>query len=75
MTPATYSDAEAAALYDVLNPWGPSDAFYPAGRAPVVRQPRRARPDRFLSLLTQSPPDRITRLTADDTRSGDARDR
>jgi SAM-dependent methyltransferase len=24
----TYSDDEAAALYDVLNPWGPSDAFY-----------------------------------------------
>jgi SAM-dependent methyltransferase len=24
----TYSDAEAAALYDVLNPWGPSDDFY-----------------------------------------------
>jgi len=23
-----YSDAEAAALYDVLNPWGPSDDFY-----------------------------------------------
>ncbi len=26
MTP--YSDAEAAALYDLLNPWGPSDDFY-----------------------------------------------
>lgn len=24
----TYSDADAAALYDVLNPWGPSDDFY-----------------------------------------------
>jgi SAM-dependent methyltransferase len=24
----TYSDDDAAALYDVLNPWGPSDAFY-----------------------------------------------
>jgi hypothetical protein len=23
-----YSDAEAAALYDVLNPWGPDDDFY-----------------------------------------------
>jgi len=23
-----YTDAEAAALYDVLNPWGPSDDFY-----------------------------------------------
>jgi SAM-dependent methyltransferase len=23
-----YSDEAAAALYDVLNPWGPSDAFY-----------------------------------------------
>lgn len=23
-----YSDADAAALYDVLNPWGPSDDFY-----------------------------------------------
>lgn len=23
-----YSDAEAAALYNVLNPWGPSDSFY-----------------------------------------------
>ena len=23
-----YSDAEAAGLYDVLNPWGPSDDFY-----------------------------------------------
>jgi SAM-dependent methyltransferase len=23
-----YSDEEAAALYDVLNPWGPSDEFY-----------------------------------------------
>ena len=23
-----YSDAEAAALYNVLNPWGPSDVFY-----------------------------------------------
>src|SRR5919204_1489490 len=23
-----YSDAEAAALYNVLNPWGPSDDFY-----------------------------------------------
>jgi SAM-dependent methyltransferase len=23
-----YSDAEAAALYEVLNPWGPSDDFY-----------------------------------------------
>lgn len=23
-----YSDEEAAALYDVLNPWGPSDDFY-----------------------------------------------
>lgn len=23
-----YSDAEAAALYDVLNTWGPSDDFY-----------------------------------------------
>lgn len=29
MPPAdTYSDDEAAALYDVLNPWGPGDAFY-----------------------------------------------
>jgi SAM-dependent methyltransferase len=25
---ARYSDEEAAALYDVLNPWGPSDDFY-----------------------------------------------
>ena len=25
---AMYSDEEAAALYDVLNPWGPSDDFY-----------------------------------------------
>jgi SAM-dependent methyltransferase len=25
---APYSDEEAAALYDVLNPWGPSDDFY-----------------------------------------------
>jgi SAM-dependent methyltransferase len=25
---ATYSDEEAAALYDVLNPWGLSDDFY-----------------------------------------------
>jgi SAM-dependent methyltransferase len=25
---AMYSDEQAAALYDVLNPWGPSDAFY-----------------------------------------------
>jgi SAM-dependent methyltransferase len=25
---AMYSDDEAAALYDVLNPWGPSDDFY-----------------------------------------------
>jgi SAM-dependent methyltransferase len=25
---AGYSDAQAAALYDVLNPWGPSDDFY-----------------------------------------------
>ena len=24
----TYSDAQAAALYDVLNPWGPEDEFY-----------------------------------------------
>jgi SAM-dependent methyltransferase len=24
----TYSDAEAAGLYNVLNPWGPSDDFY-----------------------------------------------
>ena len=24
----TYSNEEAAALYDVLNPWGPSDEFY-----------------------------------------------
>jgi hypothetical protein len=23
-----YSDADAAALYDRLNPWGPSDDFY-----------------------------------------------
>ena len=23
-----YSDEDAAALYDVLNPWGPSDDFY-----------------------------------------------
>ena len=23
-----YSDADAAALYDHLNPWGPSDDFY-----------------------------------------------
>ena len=23
-----YSDADAAALYDILNPWGPSDDFY-----------------------------------------------
>ena len=23
-----YSDADAAALYDLLNPWGPSDDFY-----------------------------------------------
>ena len=27
-----YSDDEAAALYDVLNPWGPSDDFYLALR-------------------------------------------
>jgi SAM-dependent methyltransferase len=27
-TEPTYSDDEAAALYDVLNPWGPSDDFY-----------------------------------------------
>jgi len=23
-----YSDADAAVLYDLLNPWGPSDDFY-----------------------------------------------
>jgi 2-polyprenyl-3-methyl-5-hydroxy-6-metoxy-1,4-benzoquinol methylase len=23
-----YSDEEAAALYDLVNPWGPSDDFY-----------------------------------------------
>jgi SAM-dependent methyltransferase len=28
MESPTYSDAEAAALYNVLNPWGPSDDFY-----------------------------------------------
>jgi SAM-dependent methyltransferase len=28
VTPPKYSDAEAAALYDRLNPWGPSDDFY-----------------------------------------------
>ena len=27
-TPQVYSDADAAALYDRLNPWGPSDDFY-----------------------------------------------
>lgn len=26
--PPGYSDAEAAALYNILNPWGPSDDFY-----------------------------------------------
>src|SRR5919197_1312478 len=33
-----YSDEQAAALYDVLNPWGPSDDFYLAlvMRAPSV---------------------------------------
>lgn len=28
MTTDSYSDAEAAALYNLLNPWGPSDDFY-----------------------------------------------
>ncbi len=28
MTSRSYSDAEAAALYNVLNPWSPSDDFY-----------------------------------------------
>jgi len=28
MSGATYSDEEAAALYDVLNAWGPSEEFY-----------------------------------------------
>ena len=28
MTSPRYSDADAAALYDLLNPWGPSDDFY-----------------------------------------------
>ncbi|MCI0688219.1 MAG: class I SAM-dependent methyltransferase [Sporichthyaceae bacterium] len=27
-TASMYSDADAAALYDLLNPWGPSDDFY-----------------------------------------------
>lgn len=28
MLAGVYSDANAAALYNVLNPWGPSDDFY-----------------------------------------------